>query len=74
MSKVKDLFELVYNPKELYRTTGVALYDLSYITNQPSLFDQPNTSQKIYETIDKLNKKFGKILVTPATNKVILDT
>lgn len=73
LSKVKDLFELIYNPKEIYRTTWVSLYDLSYITNQPSLFDQPTTSQKIYQTIDKLNEKFGKILVTPATNKTILD-
>ena len=74
LSKVKELFELIFNPRESYRTTGITLSDISYITNQPSLFEQSTTSQKIYQTIDKLNEKFGKVLVTPATNVKALES
>lgn len=74
LNKVKELFAIIYSPRQSYRTTGVTLSDISYNTNQPSLFDKPSTSQKIYQTIDKLNEKFGKVLVTPATNKKALES
>lgn len=67
LNKVKELFAIIYSPRQSYRTTGVTLSDISYNTNQPSLFDKPSTSQKIYQTIEKLNEKFGGIVITSAT-------
>lgn len=63
----------MFSPYESYRTTGITLSDISYVTNQPSLFEQTTTSQKIYQVIDKLNEKFGKLLVTPAINQQALE-
>ncbi|MDI6741934.1 MAG: DNA polymerase IV [Smithella sp.] len=61
---VRELFDECYNPKEIYRATGVILLDLKPDANiQYTLFDNPLQAEKIrslYHVADELGKKFGK--------------
>lgn len=61
---VRELFDECYNPKEIYRATGVILLDLKPDANiQYTLFDNPLQAEKIrnlYQVADELGKKFGK--------------
>jgi hypothetical protein len=67
LAMTKELFEKIYSPHELRRTTGVTLSEISYNVQETWLFDNPSTDKKIYETIEKLNEKFGGIVITSAT-------
>jgi len=61
---IHDLFDSCYNPKDIYRATGVVLLNLEPDTNiQYTLFDNPLQAEKIkglYNVADELGRKFGK--------------
>jgi DNA polymerase IV len=61
---IRELFNNCYCADELYRATGVILYDLiSDQSIQYSLFDDPVQAQKIktlYSAADELGQKYGK--------------
>ena len=61
---IHDLFDSCYNPKDIYRATGVILLNLEPDTNiQYTLFDKPLQAEKIrdlYNVTDELGRKFGK--------------
>lgn len=61
---VRDLFDSCYNPGDIYRATGVVLFDLEPDNRvQYSLFDNPVQAEKIreiYHVADELGQKFGK--------------
>lgn len=60
----KKYFNSIYEPKTLYRATGIILLDLSRETGgQLDLFRKAIKAEKfskIYEQVDALSKKFGK--------------
>jgi len=59
-----ELFDSCYNPKDIYRATGVVLVNLEPDTNiQYTLFDNPLQAEKIraiYNVADELGQKYGK--------------
>jgi len=61
---LRELFDALYRPEELYRATGVILLELAHDTNiQYSLFESPMRVEKIrdlYEAMDGLSGKYGK--------------
>jgi len=61
---LKELFDQLYDAKELYRATGIILLDLVPDTPvQYSLFEDPLKAEKIrqlYEAADALGGKYGK--------------
>ena len=61
---VKELFDVLYNPKTLYRTTGITLSELAdHVQIQQSLFEPQHILEKmegVYASIDTLAQKFGK--------------
>jgi len=61
---LRELFDALYRPRELYRATGVILLELAHDTNiQYSLFESPMRAEKIrdlYEAMDGLSGKYGK--------------
>jgi DNA polymerase-4/DNA polymerase V len=61
---LQELFDQLYNEKELYRATGIILLDLVPDTPvQYSLFENPVKAEKIrqlYEAADTLGGKYGK--------------
>lgn len=61
---VRDLFDVCYQPRDLYRATGVILLELAAdASTQYTLFDDPVQAEKIrdvYAVADELGKKFGK--------------
>jgi len=61
---LRELFEMLYREKELYRATGVVLLELTQDTNiQYSLFESPMKAEKIrelYEAVDSLSGRYGK--------------
>jgi len=61
---LRELFDALYQKKELYRATGVVLLELTKDTNiQYSLFESPMKAEKIrelYEAVDSLRGKYGK--------------
>jgi len=61
---IHELFDSCYNPKDIYRATGVVLLNLEPDTNiQYTLFDNPLQAEKIrglYNVADELGRKFGK--------------
>ena len=70
---VEDLFNSTYND-ELIRLIGVKLSNLkSNKEEQLSIFDEvvEEKEDKFQETIDKINEKFGKNLIEPASLKII---
>ncbi len=71
---VIQIFEKSYK-KDPIRLIGVRLADLSHEKNtQITLFDQEEEQKEeddIQKTIDQINEKFGKSLITPASLKII---
>jgi hypothetical protein len=73
---IKKLFEHIYTPDVLYRSTSIMLYELSYpISRQLSLTantkENEHTAQdNLFHTIEKLNHQAGKILISSASNYV----
>jgi len=59
---VFKLFDRLYNPDVLYRSTGVTLDGINYdLANQLLLFDnQTEKSSKLAHALDKINLKYGK--------------
>lgn len=61
---LRELFDQLYDPREVYRATGVVLLDLIPNTHiQYSLFEDPVRAEKIrdlYGAVDVLSRKFGK--------------
>jgi len=61
---LRELFDSLYREKELYRSTGVILLELTHDVHiQYSLFDSPMKAEKIrelYEAMDSLSGKYGK--------------
>jgi DNA polymerase-4/DNA polymerase V len=61
---VREIFDSIYDPKEIYRGTGVVLLDLVADSNiQYSLFEDPGRAEKvrdIYKAADMLGARFGK--------------
>jgi len=61
---LKDLFEEIYEERELYRATGIILLHLAPdVPVQYSLFENPLKAEKIrqiYEAADILSRKYGK--------------
>jgi len=61
---LRELFDALYRPNELYRSTGVILLELAHDVNiQYSLFESPMKAEKIrelYEAMDSLSGKYGK--------------
>lgn len=61
---IRNLFNACFRPDEIYRATGVTLFDLKPDTGtQYSLFDDPPHVEKIkelYDVADELGEKFGK--------------
>ena len=72
--KVIDIFERSYK-KEPIRLIGVRLSDLTSSRKvQISLFEEESVKDEedtFQETLDNINKKFGKDLITPASLKTI---
>jgi DNA polymerase-4/DNA polymerase V len=64
MPVVKKLFDALYTPNTLYRTTGITLSELNSDAHiQSSLFEPQEMLEKmehIYAGVDKLAEKFGK--------------
>ena len=70
---VEELFNSTYND-ELIRLIGVRLSNLkNNKEEQLSIFDEPieEKNDEFQETIDKINEKFGKNLIEPASLKII---
>jgi len=61
---LEKAFHTIYNPRLLYRQTGVTLYNLVEDTvRQPDLFGQSvhiEKMQKLYNSIDQLGRWYGK--------------
>jgi len=61
---LRNLFHSIYDPKDIYRSTGTVLLDLVPDRNiQYSLFEEPLRAEnirKIYEAADIVNGRFGK--------------
>jgi DNA polymerase-4/DNA polymerase V len=61
---LQELFDQLYDEKDLYRATGIILLDLVSDTPvQYSLFEDPVKAEKIrqrYEAADALGGKYGK--------------
>ena len=61
---IHELFDGCYSPQDIYRATGVVLFDLEPDTNiQYTLFDNPVQAEKIkdlYNVADELGQKFRK--------------
>ena len=69
---VSDLFDSTYND-EYIRLIGVKLANLQESKEkQISIFDKIEEEDDVFqETIDKINNKFGKTIVEPASLKII---
>lgn len=69
---IRDMYDQLYSPKALYRSTGVILSDLvSSTATQVSLFEQKNQIEKtrrLYGALDSLRSKYGKYAVHHAVS------
>jgi DNA polymerase-4/DNA polymerase V len=61
---LRNLFDSIYDRKDIYRSTGTILLDLALDSNiQYSLFEEPIKAEnvrKLYKATDIVNGKFGK--------------
>lgn len=62
---VKSLFESLYIPQKVYRSTGIHFYKLrSHVPRQLNLFENDvkkrDNSYKLSQTVNRLNKKYGR--------------
>ena len=60
----ESVFKDIFNPKLLYRSTGVVFFNLAEVENvQPDLFGEAISAErvsKIYKSIDEIREKYGK--------------
>ncbi len=59
VSVAKQLFKKLYEKRMLIRLIGVKLTDLCQGNQQISLFDNSDEQISLYQTLDKINKRFG---------------
>lgn len=61
---MRGMFDLMYQPQEIYRATGIVLLDLDQnLERQYSLFEDPVKPEKIralYKGVDAVCQKYGK--------------
>jgi DNA polymerase-4/DNA polymerase V len=61
---IRGMFDLMYQPQEIYRATGIVLLDLDQsLERQYSLFEDPIKPEKIrelYKGVDAVCQKYGK--------------
>ena len=61
---MRGMFDLMYQPQEIYRATGIVLLDLGQnLERQYSLFEDPIKPEKIrelYKGVDAVCQKYGK--------------
>lgn len=69
---IREMYDQLYSPETLYRSTGVILSDLvSSSVTQTSLFEQKNFIEKtrrLYGAMDTLRTKYGKYAVHHAVS------
>jgi DNA polymerase-4 len=58
--KVKELFEKLYNRRQLVRLIGVRFSHLVQGTHQIDLFDDTEEKIHLYQAIDKMKKRYGE--------------
>ena len=66
ISKVKELFERLYNRRLLIRLVGVRFSHLVGGAYQINMFDDSEQMIKLYQAMDKLRKKYGDSAVQRA--------
>jgi len=59
VSIAKQLFKKLYEKRMLIRLIGVKLTDLCQGNQQINLFDNTTEQISLYQTLDKINKRFG---------------
>ncbi|MEO6305601.1 MAG: hypothetical protein ABIP51_20735, partial [Bacteroidia bacterium] len=82
ISVAKQLFKKLYEKRMLIRLIGVKLTDLCQGNQQINLFDNTNEQISLYQTLDKINKRFGDkavmhcpgLLMNQKPNKKLLKT
>ena len=61
---VREMFNAMYRPEEIYRSTGIVLLDLDQsVERQYSLFEdavKPEKVREVYKGIDAICQKYGK--------------
>jgi DNA polymerase-4/DNA polymerase V len=63
INALRPPFEKIFNPKTLYRSTGVVLTELEPQLQQQDLFGEIEAISKqyrLYEYVDKISEKYGK--------------
>ena len=69
---LRDQFQKVFNPKNIYRATGVTFYNLKDKNIfQKELFQSPIDNDKnkaIYAAVDELREKYGRHVVSLASS------
>jgi hypothetical protein len=71
---IRNLFDICYHPRELYRATGIILLDLvPDNSTQYTLFDNPVQAKikDLYNVADELGQKFGKHTVHLGSSHLI---
>ncbi|MBX2887077.1 MAG: DNA polymerase IV [Ferruginibacter sp.] len=58
--RIKHLFELLYNKRMLVRLIGVRFTHLIPGNHQINMFEDTCESIQLYQTIDNINRKYGK--------------
>jgi DNA polymerase IV len=67
LAKVKDIFGKLYKKGEKVRLLGVRFSQLTPITLQMNLFEDPHEQLQLYQAIDGLNSRYGNAAVTKAS-------
>ena len=60
LKKVKELFDKLYNRRQLIRLIGVRFTDLIAGTYQINLFDDTQETIRLYQAIDSVKKQYGE--------------
>ena len=77
IKEARRIFDRIFEAGCLYRATGVTLYGLLPVSaRQDDLFGEreaKSASERIFETVDRLNKKYGKPLIRVASSSRAFD-
>ncbi len=66
---MKDLFIRLFNKHNAYRSTWITFHSIDYAIQKYGLFDAPKENdEKLAKTVNHLNQKFGKQIITSANN------
>ncbi|MGE5521445.1 MAG: DNA polymerase IV [Candidatus Dadabacteria bacterium] len=68
--KVKELFEKLYDRRQLVRLVGVKLTDLVPGNYQINLFSDKEEMIRLYQALDSVNHKYGGFLVMRASGYI----